>query len=138
MKILRYMKREESKVFRIIHFEVPVSDPQKASEFFTNVFGWNIKTHSGSWGSITTMETGAESETGVNGSFFLKSTVPSDFWRIINSIEVDDLESILQRVKNNGGNIIFGPIQYANLGRMAYFRDPEGNILGLFEKKGGL
>ena len=120
---------------RIVHFEIPVKDIMKAKEFFESVFKWDIVTHEGDNGSITTIETGSVSEPGINGSFFRKSTVPPDFGRIINAIEVEDIETMRKRVEANGGEIVFGPIQYADLGKMMYFKDTEGNILGMLERK---
>ncbi len=30
---------------RVIHFEIPASDPERASAFYKKVFGWKICTH---------------------------------------------------------------------------------------------
>ncbi len=119
---------------RVVHFEVPVADVDKAKEFYQKVLAWNIKTREGSWGSMTTIETGAKSETGIDGSFFKKSTVPPEFHRVINIIEVDDIDSMIVRIKAHGGKIVFGPIQYADIGTMVYFQDTEDNILGILAR----
>jgi len=129
------MRKEVCELNRIIHFEIPVDDIKKATDFYARIFGWDMKTRTGSWGSFTSIETGKSSETGINGSFFKKSTVPQEFHRMINIIEVADINSMMERVKTNGGSIIFGPIDYVDLGKMVYFRDTEGNILGMLEPK---
>lgn len=118
---------------RIVHFELPVNDIEDAGAFYSDVFGWEVENREGAWGSFHELHTG-ESTRGINGSFFRKSSVPPEFARVIPTIEIDDLETFMTKVKDNGGIIVFGPIQYADLGRMVYFKDPEGNILGMLER----
>ncbi|MHA1907363.1 MAG: VOC family protein [Candidatus Thorarchaeota archaeon] len=117
---------------RVIHFEIPVEDSEMTVEFFHQVFGWESKPLNESAGTLVT---GLDTEPGVDGYFFKKSTVPADYARIIIAVEVDDLEAHIEKVKANDGEILFGPIDYAGRGRMAYFKDTEGNIVGMLERK---
>ncbi|MFW9849084.1 MAG: VOC family protein [Candidatus Thorarchaeota archaeon] len=117
---------------KVIHFEIPVDDKNRAVDFFHQVFGWESKPLTKSAGTLIT---GENPESGINGYFFERSTVPSDFARIIIAVEVDNLEDKIEQVKANAGEMLFGPIDYAGRGRMAYFKDTEGNIVGMLERK---
>ena len=128
------MTREVCELNRIVRFEIPVEDTEKAREFFHTVFGWDIRTRTGPWGSMIEVLTGSGSGPYIGGSFFRKSAVPPEFSRIINIIEIHDTETMKKEVEEHGGQIVFGPIQYADLGKMTYFKDTEGNILGMLEQ----
>ena len=115
---------------RVIHFEIPVEESDRALTFFRKVFGWSSEPLNESSGTLVT---GEQSDSGVDGYFFSKKTVPADYARIIIAVEVDNLEDHIERVKANGGEMLFGPIDYAGRGLMAYFRDTEGNIVGMLQ-----
>ena len=115
---------------RVIHFEIPVDDTEESIAFYHQIFGWESKPLNESAGTLVT---GPSTELGVDGYFFKKSTVPADYARIIIAVEVDNLEDHIERVKANGGEMLFGPIDYAGRGLMAYFRDTEGNIVGMLQ-----
>lgn len=122
------------KLSRIIHFEVPVDNIERAAEFFKNVFGWKLNNRKGPWGTYHSIKTGSNNAPGIDGAFFMKRTVPPNFARVINSIVVDDIDASMELISKHGGKIAFGKISYADIGQMAYFMDPEGNILGVIEK----
>ncbi len=117
---------------RVIHFEIPVEEPESGVDFYHQVFGWDSKPLNESAGTLVT---GSETEPGIDGYFFKKSTVPADYARIIVAVEVDNLEDHIEKIKVNDGEMLFGPIDYAGRGRMAYFKDTEGNIVGMLERK---
>ncbi len=120
---------------RVVHFEIPVDDTEHATEFFRQVFGWNIENREGSWGAYLAIQTGEKDKPGIDGAFFRKRLVPPEFARVINTIAVDDIDKHMEMIKDHGGKIVFGKIPYADLGELAYFSDPEGNILGIIELK---
>ncbi len=117
---------------KVIHFEIPVDDKNRAENLFHEVFGWKSRPLTKSAGTLVT---GENPEPGIDGYFFERSTVPSVYARIIIAIEVDNLEDKIEQVKENDGEMLFGPIDYAGRGRMAYFKDTEGNIVGMLERK---
>jgi hypothetical protein len=48
-------------------------------------------------------------------------------------IDVTDLDSALAKVEELGGEIVVGRTQVADMGWSAYFRDTEGNVMGLWQ-----
>ncbi len=57
---------------RVIHFEIPADDPDRAVAFYKRVFGWKIE----KWGGPANywlVTTGEEKEPGINGAITEKS-----------------------------------------------------------------
>jgi predicted enzyme related to lactoylglutathione lyase len=48
-------------------------------------------------------------------------------------VDVDDIESALADVEAKGGTVVSGKSPVGDMGWSAYFRDPEGNTLGLWQ-----
>ena len=75
------------------------------------------------------IETGPESEPGINGG--LGKGQSDD--RVLNTIDVKDIDWTLKEVKAQGGTIIGekGPIP--GIGWFAQFRVLQGNVMGLMQ-----
>jgi len=53
--------------------------------------------------------------------------------RIINTIGVDDVDTYIKKVEENGGTIVGEKKAIPGVGWLAYFIDPEGNIHGMMQ-----
>ena len=60
----------------------------------------------------------------------LEQNIPSH-WSCY--VAVDDVDALLPLVTANGGQIIFGPMDVFDSGRMAFLMDPTGAALGLWQ-----
>lgn len=49
------------------------------------------------------------------------------------TIQVDAIDAALERIEAGGGTVVTPRTEIPNMGWFAYFRDPEGNTLGLWE-----
>lgn len=49
------------------------------------------------------------------------------------TVGVDDIDAALQRIEELGGKTELPKQAVADMGFSAYFRDPEGNVVGLWE-----
>ncbi len=49
------------------------------------------------------------------------------------TINVQDIETAMKNIKKMGGEVIRGKMQIADMGYAAYFKDTEGNIIGLWQ-----
>jgi predicted enzyme related to lactoylglutathione lyase len=49
------------------------------------------------------------------------------------TIGVDDMDEATKAIEKNGGKIIQPKMAVSGMGFAAYFRDTEGNVVGLFE-----
>ena len=66
----------------------------------------------------------------------VKQAVPARGGSPLVLVISDQLDTSLEAVKSAGGEVVEGPFDYPG-GRRFHFRDPSGNVLGVFEPGGG-
>lgn len=98
-------------------------------EFFKEVFGWKFEQFGNEeyWSAIT----GDEASPGINGGI-LKKRDPNQ--PVANSIEVPDLDEFMKKIEKAGGTIVVPKMPIPSIGWLAYFKDPDSNIHGLFQE----
>ena len=52
-------------------------------------------------------------------------------------VDVGDIDETLARIAEYGGTVVQGKQPVGEMGFAAYFRDTEGNVVGLWETAGG-
>jgi predicted enzyme related to lactoylglutathione lyase len=111
---------------RVIHFELPIDDPERATSFYRDVFGWTIEgdASEGYW-----LVTTGSGEPGIDGAFIQRSLAP----QLVNIIGVDSVDSYLKRAEAAGARIVRDKREIPGVGYAAYIEDPEGNTVGIFE-----
>ena len=114
---------------RIVHFEIPAYDPERASKFYEKVFDWQNEKWDGPIEYWLIM-TGEEDKPGIDGGLARREDPTTG---VENTIDVKDLDASLANVKNNGGKVIRPRIAVPGVGWMAYIKDTEGNVFGLME-----
>ena len=120
---------------RVVHFEVPYSDGDRARAFYREAFGWNLMEMPEM--NYTMASTGPvddqsmPSEPGfINGGMFERTEALRG---PMITIDVDDLDAALKTVESLGGKQVGEKLPAGDMGFAAYFEDPEGNILGLWQ-----
>jgi uncharacterized protein len=124
---------------KVVHFEIPTDDPARAKEFYGSIFGWEITEIPEL--DYTTVQTSAiddqqrPTEPGaINGGMYKRSSQnPST---PVMTIGVDSVEIALKEVEAHGGSVFRPRTEIPGMGAFAYFKDTEGNLLGLFETSG--
>lgn len=115
---------------RVVHFEISANQPEKVIRFYRDVFDWKIEPHAGG-ADYWSIQTGEPGKPGIDGGIFR----PNEWFSgTVNTIEVDDLEASLKRVKGNGGEQVVEKMQIPDVGMLAYCKDVEGTIFGLLER----
>ncbi len=114
---------------RVVHFEVPVDDPDRAVKFYSTVFDWKIDKWAGPV-DYWLVTTGSEGEPGINGAIMRRQNAQTT---VTNTIEIPSVDDFLNKVTANGGKIITPKIPVSGVGYSAYFQDTEGNMFGLME-----
>ena len=120
----------------IVHFEIPTDDNERANTFYQSAFGWNLSPmqEMDYTIAITTPsdeQTGMPSDPGaINGALFPRT---DNLKNPILTIDVDDVDAALGQVESAGGSIVQGKDAVPGMGWYAYFKDTEGNILGLWQ-----
>lgn len=121
---------------RVVHFEIPYDDRERAELFYADAFGWQIAYLPSLHYSIVqtgpTDDDGRPSGVGYVGGGMLKRESPTD--RPVITIEVDDIDAALANIESLGGMPVLGRQAVGEQGWVAYFKDVEGNLLGLWQQ----
>jgi uncharacterized protein len=124
---------------KVVHFEIPVDDPARAKEFYRSAFEWQLNdTDMGDGNIYTTLITTPVDEQSqlptdpgaINGG--LMTRTPATPTPVI-TIGVDAIDDALKKVEAGGGSVVQPRTEIPNMGAFAYFKDSEGNVLGLWE-----
>lgn len=111
---------------KICYLEIPTSDLARSVEFYRGVFGWKTRTRGD--GSIAFDDgVGEVSGTWVTGR------AASPAVGLLLYIMVDSVEDTVARVTAAGGTIV-QPVGADHPEITARFRDPSGNVLGLYQQ----
>ena len=114
---------------RVIHFEVPTSDSAASVKFYENVLGWKITRWEGPM-EYYLVETGPDGEPGINGGL---GGAANEFKGTVNTVGVDDIDAVLKKVIENGGQIVMPRDEIPGVGLLAYVREPGGAVIGLMQ-----
>jgi predicted enzyme related to lactoylglutathione lyase len=120
---------------KVVHFEIPTDDMDRAKRFYTDAFGWGVQTFEELRYTIAmttdTDEQQRPKEPGaINGGLMNRSeNTPAP----VITIGVDSVEDALKRVESAGGTVVTPRTEVPNLGAFGYFKDSEGNVMGLWE-----
>jgi predicted enzyme related to lactoylglutathione lyase len=121
---------------KVVHFEIPADDEGRACSFYGSIFGWQLQEMPGMDYTllITTpvdQETQAPTEPGgINGGLMKRSTdTPSP----VITVDVASIDETLRRIEEAGGSTVKSRAEIPGVGAFAYFRDTEGNVVGLWE-----
>lgn len=120
---------------RVVHFEIPYEDGDRARGFYSEAFGWGMQ----DWGdgAYTLVTTGPTGESGAEEPGFINGGMmqrEAPFGTPIVTIDVDDVDAALATVERLGGTTVAAKQPVGEMGWSAYFKDPEGNLLGLFQQ----
>jgi uncharacterized protein len=123
---------------KVVHFEIPVDDRARAKEFYGSAFDWDLIDSDMGGGivytSIRTVATDDKQmpkEPGaINGGIMNRT---SDTPSPVITIQVDSIDDSLKKVEAGGGKTVQPRTEIPNMGAFAYFKDSEGNTMGLWE-----
>jgi predicted enzyme related to lactoylglutathione lyase len=121
----------------VVHFEIPADDPDKLSQFYTQLFGWKIQKMDMGGMPYHVVETvpmdekGMPTETGGIGGGIAKRTSPDQ--RPTNYVEVESVDEYAEKAKKLGAREAMGKMPVPGMGFFAILIDPEGNPFGVWE-----
>ena len=115
---------------KINHFEINADDPLRAKGFYENVFKWKIEKWEGpiEYWLITA---GDEDEVGIIGGQQKRENKEDS---IFNYVGVESVDKTIKKIKENDGEILEPKNQIPGVGYYAFFKDTEGNRLGIMEE----
>ncbi|GCE14817.1 VOC family protein [Tengunoibacter tsumagoiensis] len=116
-------------IHTIAHIEIPTINPDAASQFYHDVFGWQIAVNQ-EHNYVT-----FQSENGLRGGFAGPSEPTYKPDRLLVYLATDNIDATLATVEAHGGKTILGKTEIPHVGTWAVFADPFGNHFGLFVSK---
>jgi predicted enzyme related to lactoylglutathione lyase len=116
-----------------VNFEIPVTDMDRAIAFYSVVFDFTFEKDIIDRNEMAffPFEDGARGITGAlaKGEIYIP-TVSG----IVIYFGTDDIDSILQKAVEAGGEILYPKTSNGELGHVAEFKDSEGNRIALHQK----
>jgi len=114
---------------KIVHFELNAEDPLRAKSFYEKVFDWKIEKSEMPM-DYWMITAGPEEELGINGGLQKRENASDE---VFNYIGVPSVEEFSKSIEENGGEILTPKSPIPGIGYYAFFKDTEGNKLGIFE-----
>ena len=114
----------------VAHFAIQADDCQRAKRFYEEVFGWTFEP----WGPPNFWRIHTSPE-GIHGALQerrepLTGTGSTGFEC---TVSVDDVDATTRSIEAAGGAVTMPPFEIEGVGRLAMFRDTEGNIAGAMQ-----
>lgn len=118
---------------RVIHFDVPADDPERASRFYREVFGWTIQ----KWDGPTDYwlaTTGPSGEPGIDGGIGRRRYAGES---PLFTIGVESVEEFVDKIKAAGGKILLEKTAVPGVGWLASCMDSEDNRFAIMQDDPG-
>jgi predicted enzyme related to lactoylglutathione lyase len=120
---------------RVVHFEIPYDDGDRARRFYTETFGWQLQEMPGM--EYTLVVSGPSGERGpsepgfINGGMLAREESAAPGPVVV--LDVESIDAALATVERAGGAIVVPKQPVGAMGFTAYVKDSEGNVIGLWE-----
>lgn len=131
----------------VVHFEISVDDTDRATNFYKEVFGWAFQPLGEDYSGYVLVYPGGEitpgsPQVGINGGMMKRQgPAPGSDIREANSfvctVATDDVDDIVTKTQANGGSVDMPAEDIPGVGRLAYIRDTEGNLVGVLKPTEG-
>jgi predicted enzyme related to lactoylglutathione lyase len=108
----------------ISYLHIPADDVRQAAAFYEHVFGWNVH------GKDSDRPSFDDGTGHVSGAWMSDQAISREPG-LLPYIYVEHIEEAVQRIAANGGEIVRDPYPEGKL-TVATFRDPAGNVIGLW------
>jgi predicted enzyme related to lactoylglutathione lyase len=111
---------------KICYLELPAKDVPQSVTFYQGIFGWSIRSRGDGVISF-------DDSTGQVSGMFVTTQAAAEHPGMIVSIMVDDIRATIQQIEAFGC-LIEKPLGFHPTELIAHFRDPGGNLLGLYQE----
>lgn len=118
---------------KVVHFEVPADNVDRARKFYRDTFQWKLNVMPQfDYTMVETTPAGPDGMPvgGINGGLAKRGAPIS---HPVITIEVAAIDAATKAIVKNGGKVVRGREPVGDMGFAAYFTDPEGNVIGLWE-----
>jgi predicted enzyme related to lactoylglutathione lyase len=109
----------------VVHFQIAGLDGKKLIEFYRQLFGWEINDNNPfEYGEVKPEKDGI-------GGGVMKGPMGAAFLTFF--VQTDDVAAHLERAVKLGATIAVPAQEIPGVGTTGYFKDLDGNIVGLFK-----
>ena len=117
------------------HFAINADDVQRAKAFYEAVFGWTFDP----WGPPDFYQIKNAGQGFLGALQGRRELEPGVVMRGFEaSMGVEDLAATIAAVEAAGGTIVMQPVKIPGVGELIYFKDPEGNFVGVMQYEPGV
>ena len=109
---------------KLSYIEIPALDTLQSADFYAKVFGWNVRGDAD--------HAGFDDPSGDLIGHWVTGRVISREPGVLPYIYVDGIDKTLDEVTKQGGEIVLPPYREGDLW-VATFRDPAGNLIGVWQ-----
>lgn len=115
---------------RPVHFEIHGDDPEKATRFYGEVFGWKVE----QWGDQPYWLYSTGEGAGIDGA---SAPAQEHGQQVVLTVEVDNLAAYVDKVRSAGGEVVLEASPIPGVGTLAQARDPNGVLFGIMQPEEG-
>ena len=114
---------------KLSHFAIYTEDTNRAKEFYSNVFDWGFQSY-GQQDFLQIKDDNSD-EGKLIGALQSRnySPVPEKIIGLECTISVENVDDIVERLQNNGGQILMPKTAIPYVGWITKFLDTEGNLI---------
>jgi predicted enzyme related to lactoylglutathione lyase len=121
---------------RVVHFEIPYDDGDRARNFYKEMFDWQLMTmpEMGGYTLVTSGPSGDQGPTEpgfINGGMLSREQAATSGPVVV--VDVPSIDASLEKISGLGGAVVAPKTAVGDMGFAAYVKDPEGNVIGLWE-----
>src|SRR5437867_12746777 len=120
---------------RVVHFEIPADNVERAKNFYKQAFGWDINQYPGmEYHMVNTTEMDQKTQMptkpgAINGGLTKRN---NEVKHTVITVDVPDIEAALKNIEKLGGKTVRKKEPVDDMGFTAYFKDTEGNLVALW------
>lgn len=121
---------------KVVHFEVPFDDKERAMKFYSEVFGWQLvdmpEMHYVIARTVAVDEKQMPKETGaINGGMYKRDEKSAQMPVLV--IDVPSIDDHVTKIEAAGGKVTRPKMSIGEMGWYAQVADTEGNVIGIWE-----
>jgi predicted enzyme related to lactoylglutathione lyase len=122
---------------KVVHFELPFDDKQRAMKFYASAFGWQLtdmpEMNYVMARSVEVDDKHMPKEPGaINGGILPR---PKEAPHPVFYVAVPSVTAAIKKVEGAGGRVVTPHTPIPGMGAYARIADTEGNVIGLFESQ---
>lgn len=115
--------------YPIVHLELSAKDPAVTSKFYADLAGWKIE-HDPRFDYYQ-----FSAEGGPGGGFVMPDGKMYNIGDVVAYLGVEEIDTALKKAVALGGKELLPKTEIPGIGWFAFFADPGGNRMGLYQAK---